>query len=108
MERSEVIYVPVLKSWKEQACNLPSSNGCRNPTGVRGEKLKMCDIPVRAITSPQSCSPYSPGVSGAKHTASDHCLLSALKSISMAKSLAGHFQNVHMVFVVSNRLDDEL
>lgn len=68
----------------------------------------MCDIHVSVITSPHSCSPYSPGKSGAKHTASDHCVLSALKSTFMAKSLAGHFQNVRIIFIVSNLLDDEL
>lgn len=69
--------------------------------GVRGEKLTMWDIPVSAIMSPHSCSPYSPGKSGAKHTAFDHCVLSALKSTFTAKKLAGHFQNVHIIFIVS-------
>lgn len=77
------------------------------PWRARGEKLRVCDIPVSAITSPHSHSPYSPGISGAKHTAFDHNVLSALKSSSMAKQLTRHFQNVHIIFAVSNLLDDE-
>lgn len=76
--------------------------------GVREEKLKMCDIPLSAITRPHSHSPHSPGKSGAKHTASDCCVLSAMKSTFVAKRLAGLFQNVHIVVIVSSLLDDEL
>lgn len=101
------IYVTVLKSLQgpglKPSCHLMVAEPQQR---ARGEELKMCDIPVSAITSPHSCSPHSPSKSGAKHTASDHCFLSALKSAFMAKRLAGHFQRY--IFTVSSLLDDEL
>lgn len=78
------------------------------PQRAWGEKLRVCDIPVSAITCPHSHSPYSPGISRAEHTAFEHSILSALKSRSMAKQLARHFQNVHINFAVANLLGDKL
>ena len=94
-----------LKGLDSKTCHLMVGEA---PWRARGEKLRVCDSPVSAITSPHSHSPYSPGISGAKHTAFDHSVRSALKSRSMAKQLAGHFQNIHIIFAVSNLLDDEL
>lgn len=111
MERSGLLtyYVTVLKPLEgldlKLFCQLVVAEAQQ---GVRGEKLTMCAIPVNAITSSHSHSLYSPGKSGAKHTAFGHCIFSALKSTFMTKRLAGHFQNAHIIFIVSNLLDDDL
>lgn len=91
---------------KTRVETLLTSHGSRSP-GERSSN-RLSDIPMSAITGLHSSTVYSPGISGAKHAVFDHSVLSALKSGSMAKQLARHFQNIHTNFAVSNLLDDEL
>lgn len=91
---------------KTRAETLLTSHGRRSP-GKRSSN-RLSDIPVSIITNLHSSTVYSPRISRAKHAAFDHCVLSDLKSSSMAKQFARHFQNIHRIFAVSNLLDDEL